>query len=90
MPKSYLTITERQNAENKRFNSKQDDSLRVELKKAKKQQKLTFIKLAEKANIGLSTVQKILNLDTDLGTVELDKIRAVCSALGLRMKFQIE
>lgn len=90
MPKTYLTLAERIKAETIRYNHSQDGSLRLELLKAKKNQKLTYKELAEKANVGVSTVRKILDVSIDLGTIELDKLRAVCGALDVRLKFCTE
>lgn len=90
MPRTYLTIEERQRAERKSFNSKQDSALRVELLKAKKEQRLTYNELAKKASVGVSTVRRILDVSFDLGVVELDKLRNVCGALGVRLAFCTE
>ncbi len=85
MPRTYLTMAERQDAEREAFNRKQDNNLRIELLTAKKTQRLTYRELAEKASVGVSTVQRILDVSFDLGKVELDKLRSVCGALGVRL-----
>ena len=90
MPRTYLSLEERQKAEHKRFNNKQDDALRVELLKAKKEQRLTYNELAQKASVGVSTVRRILDVSFDLGVVELDKLRNVCGALGVKLTFCTE
>lgn len=90
MPKAYLTLAERERAERKSFNNKQDNALRVELLKAKKEQRLTYIELAKKASVGVSTVRRILDVSFDLGVVELDKLRSVCGALGVSLRFCTE
>jgi hypothetical protein len=90
MPRSYLTLEERERAERTAFNIKQDNALRVELLKAKKNQRLTYIELAHKASVGVSTVRKILDVSLDLGTIELDKLRSVCGALGVKLKLCTE
>ena len=90
MPRTYRSFEERQKAEHKRFNNKQDSALRVELLKAKKEQRLTYNELAQKASISVSTARRILDVSFDLGVVELDKLRNVCGALGVRLTFCTE
>ena len=90
MAKSYLTLEERERAARNIFNNKQDNALRVELIKAKKLQRLTYKELADKASVGVSTVRKILDVSLDLGTIELDKLRSVCGALGIQLRLCAE
>lgn len=90
MPKSYLTLAERQKAEAKKFNNTQDNFLQLELLKAKKNQHLTYNDLYEKTKISTSTLQKIFNLNRDLNTVKLETLRKICFALGVKLKFCTE
>lgn len=90
MPKIYLTMDERKRAEATRYNHSQDGSLRLELLKAKKSQRATYITLAEKSKVSVSTVQKIFDVNQDLGTIELNNLRSVCCSLGVKLKFCTE
>ena len=90
MPKTYLTLAERQKAENEKFNDLQDDALRTALLKSKKSQHTNNEALAQKGKLSVSTVQKIFDVNKDLGTVEIDKLRSVCFALGVKLRFVIE
>ena len=90
MPRTYLTLEQKQKAEQMYFNNKQDNELRVALLQAKKTQKLTYKELAQKADVGESTARKALDVSVNLGTIELDKLRKVCGALGVRLRLCTE
>ena len=90
MPRAYLTLEEKARAELNKFNRRQDNELRAVLLTAKKTKKLTYKSLAEKADVGESTARKALDVSLDLGTIELDKLRKVCNALGVRLQLFAE
>ena len=89
MPK-ILTMAERKASEQRRFNRQQDNNVRIVLLQAKKTQKLTYNEIAQKANVGVSTVQKALDVSKSLDSIELDKLRKVGFALGVNLKLCAE
>ena len=89
MPK-ILTMAERRASEQRRFNRQQDNNVRIVLLQAKKTQKLTYNEIAQKANVGVSTVQKALDVSKSLDSIELDKLRKVGFALGVSLKLCAE
>jgi len=90
MPRAHLTLEEREKAEQRSFNAKQDNDLRVVLLKAKKEKRMTYDSIAKKANIGKATAFRILDVCVSLDSVELENLRKVCSALGVRLKLCVE
>ncbi len=90
MPRVHLTLEEREKAEQRSFNAKQDNDLRLVLLKAKKEKRMTYDKLAQKADIGRTTAFRILDICESLDSVELENLRKVCSALGIRLKLCAE
>lgn len=90
MPRVHLTLEERENAEQRSFNARQDNDLRLALLKAKKEKRMTYDTLAQKADIGRTTAFRILDLCESLDSVELESLRKVCGALGVRLRLCAE
>ena len=85
MPKVYLTLRERQEAEYRKFYKKQFALLKIELKQAQKESNVTYEEISKAQGISKGTVQKVLCPTTDLQSISLENLIAVCNALGVKL-----
>ena len=83
MPRVYLTLAEKEAAERKRFEERADAELKMRLHKAKKEQGLTNVEIAARAEVSPVTVCKVFNVCIGLDTVEIGTLRRVCAALAV-------
>ncbi len=90
MAKVYLTLKERREAELKRFYKNQFAILKIELKQAQKKKNITYEEISKEQGIAKGTVQKVLCPTSDLKTISLENLIAVCSALGIRLILNVE
>lgn len=90
MAKVYLTLKERQEAELRRYYKKQFALLKMELKQAQKKKDITYEEISKKQGIAKGTVQKVLCPTSDLQTISLENLIAVCGALGIRLILNVE
>ena len=69
---------------------KQFAILKIELKQAQKQKNVTYEEISKEQGIAKGTVQKVLCPTTDLQTISLENLIAVCGALGVKLSICAE
>lgn len=90
MPRVMLTLAERKESERKKLFHRQENDLRAQLNTAKKEKHLTYDDIARISGVGRCTVQKVLSFGDGLGTVALQNIRKICSALEITLILSVE
>ena len=90
MPKVYRTLKEQRQALRDRAYKSNVSALRQELKKIQKEQHITQSVLAEQSNLGVCTVSNVFNQSCDFSRLQIESLKAVCDALGVRLVLSIE
>ncbi len=86
MPKTYLTLEERQKAEIKKREERQNRELRA-LLHDKVYRKLTYDVIKLKTGLGFNTIGKVVNHPENATVAQL---RAVCAAAGIELTISAE
>ena len=89
MPKTYVSLQEREQAVRERNFNLTVLSLRQELKKAQKQKMITQNELAKKSNLGTCTVSNILNPSCDFSKIKIESLKSLCDALGVSLEISV-
>lgn len=90
MARVYLTLKERQEAELKKYYKNQFAILKMDLKQAQKKKDITYEEISKEQGIAKGTVQKVLCPTSDLQTISLENLIAVCGALGVKLSICAE
>lgn len=87
MPKVYITLEQKRQAEFDRQNRLENALLGSEIKTAMKQNKIRYPELCQKADVSNGTLSKAINNPQELN---LSRLRKICYCAGLKLKVEVE